>query len=292
GDPDVARQVFEDVRWVRDPNAPTTVPKDGAINKVKGGTTPVPIADATPAAPARRLADLLGFVVAPAFADAPRDPYRAQHDFLRSLAPSTITRGLRAADRMEREAKEANRKFGVFIKSGSNAWLVSPARSESKHALLWGGPQEGFDNPNIDVEMYVNAKGVHTGGMMIAGVPGVLIGQTNRFAFTTTSGEIDNSTLYVETLQTPVASEPQAADAQYAVLFDGGAVPRDRGTETFHYAGEDSSKPAAYAPAGPNKGDGPLLYNVFRVNDCDPAHFHGFVMEFDLAAVPPRAFTY
>ena len=292
GDPDVARQVFEDVRWVRDPNAPTTVPKDGAINKVKGGTTPVPIADATPAAATRRLADLLGFVVTPAFADAPRDPYGVQHDFLRSLAPSTITRGLRAADRMEREAKEANRKFGVFIKSGSNAWVVSPARSESKHALLWGGPQEGFDNPNIDVELYVNSHDMRAGGMMIAGVPGILIGQTNRFAFTTTSGEIDNSTLYVETLEAPAAPEPQSADAQYRFLLNGSYLPMDRRTETFHWAGEDSTKPAAYAPGGPATNDGPVLYNVFRVNDCDPDHFHGYVLEFDLAATPPRAFSY
>src|SRR5262249_23475713 len=34
GDATAARQVFEDVRWVNDPTAPTTVPKTGAINKV------------------------------------------------------------------------------------------------------------------------------------------------------------------------------------------------------------------------------------------------------------------
>src|SRR5207253_2143194 len=83
---------------------------------------------------------------------------------LRTVAPSTVLRGLRAANRMEREAKELNRKFGVFIKSGSNSWLVSPTRSASKKALLWGGPQEGYGNPNIDVEMYINSKAMHAGG--------------------------------------------------------------------------------------------------------------------------------
>jgi penicillin G amidase len=288
GDPVAARAVFEDVRWLDDPNAPTTIPATGAVNKVKGGKTPVPIADATPASP-WSFADL--FAAPPALA-APRDPYRAQHAFVAGLAPSTVLRGLRAAERMEREAKDLNRRFGVFLHSGSNAWLVSPARSETRHALLWGGPQEGFDNPNIDVELYVNSRPMRAGGMLIAGVPGVLIGQTNRFAFTTTSGEIDNSTLYVETLQSPAPPEPQAAGAQYATLLNGAYVPMDRRTETFHYAGEDSSKPAAYAPAGPALNDGPLLTNVFRVHDCDADHFHGFVMEFDLAATPPRAFTY
>ncbi|HXJ35523.1 MAG TPA: penicillin acylase family protein [Candidatus Eisenbacteria bacterium] len=288
-----ARDVFEDVRWLDDPNAPTTIPTSGAINKVKGGKTPVPIADAAPVGVPSVLAQVLGFFTPPiALADIPRDPYRAQHAFLRDVPPSTILRGLRATQRMEREARELNRRFGVFLKSGSNAWVVSPERSQTGHALLWGGPQEGFDNPNIDVEMYVNSRAMRAGGMMIAGVPGVLIGQTNKFAFTTTSGEIDNSTLYVETLQEPAAPEPQSVSAQYAVLQGGSFVPLDRRTETFHYAGEVSTKPAAYAPAGPALNDGPLLYNVFRVNDCDPAHFHGYVIEFDLGATPPRAFTY
>src|SRR4030095_13605564 len=103
--------------------APTTVPKDGAINKVKGGKTPVPIAEATPTS-RPMLADLLGLFVPPATQAAiPTDPYRAQHDFLRTLAPSTVLRGLAAANRMEQEAKEANRRFGVFVKSVSNAWM-------------------------------------------------------------------------------------------------------------------------------------------------------------------------
>src|SRR5206468_662888 len=77
------------------------------------------------------------------------------------------------------------------------------------------------------------------------------IGQTNRFAWTTTSGEIDNSTLYVETLEAPVFPEPQSDSATYAFLFEGTYQPMDRRVEIFHYAGEDSSKPPAYAPSGP-----------------------------------------
>ncbi|HYR97079.1 MAG TPA: penicillin acylase family protein [Candidatus Binatus sp.] len=292
---EAARDVFEDVRWLNDPKAPTTIPTTGAINPVVGGQTPVPIADATPAAPrpALLLADRLRLFLTPALVFAsPGDPRATQHDFVRALERTTVLRGLRAAERMEREARELNRRFGVFVHSGSNAWVVAPSRSQNGHALLWGGPQEGFDNPNIDWEIYVKARRMRAGGMMIAGVPGVLIGQTNRFAYTTTSGEIDNSTLYVETLEAPADPEPQTATAQYRFLLDGSYLPMDRRTETFHFAGEDSSKPAGYAPGGPALGDGPLLYNVFRVNDCDPAHFHGYVLEFDPAASPPRAFSY
>lgn len=289
---EAASDVFEDVRWLDDPKAPTTVPPTGAINRVIGGRTPVPIAEAEPVSAPPVLAERLRLLFAPAAALATGDPRGVQRDFVRGLDPASIARALAAADRMEAHARDLNRRFGVFLHSGSNAWVVTPDRSATHHALLWGGPQEGFDNPNIDWEAYVRAPRMQAGGMFIAGVPGVLIGQTDQFAFTTTSGEIDNSTLYVETLKAPAAPEPQAAGAQYEFLFQGTFHPMDRRTELFHYAGEDSSKPPAYAPGGPQLNDGPLLFNVFRVNDCDPAHFHGFVMSFDLGASPPRAFTY
>jgi hypothetical protein len=56
----------------------------------------VPIADASPSRPV--LARLLGLFVPPAAQAAlPSDPYGAQYDFLRTLAPSTVLRGLAAA---------------------------------------------------------------------------------------------------------------------------------------------------------------------------------------------------
>src|SRR5262249_11864835 len=85
---------------------------------------------------------------------------------------------------------------------------------------------------------------------------------------------------------------PGAWAAPHSSFSTPTSLPTPRPTDPFHCAGEDSSTPPAYAPKGPALNDGPLLYNVFRVNDCDPDHFHGYVLEFDLAASPPRAFTY
>src|SRR3989454_10616943 len=84
---EAARDIFEDVRWLSDPKAPTTVPKTGAINPVNGGQTPLPIADAAPPAPpATRLAAPPGLLLAPPRALAPPpDPRGAQHDLLRGL---------------------------------------------------------------------------------------------------------------------------------------------------------------------------------------------------------------
>src|SRR5262249_6277241 len=85
-----------------------------------------------------------------ALAALPDDPVAAQHAVGTGLDPRTVLRGLAAAERMRRHAEELNRRFGVFVHSGSNSWLVAPERSATGNALLWGGPQEGFDNPNID----------------------------------------------------------------------------------------------------------------------------------------------
>src|SRR4029450_8413659 len=46
---EAAADVFEDVRWLNDPKAPTTIPATGAINPVRGGHTPEPLASVAPA---------------------------------------------------------------------------------------------------------------------------------------------------------------------------------------------------------------------------------------------------
>jgi penicillin amidase len=305
-DPDAeARAIFDDVRWTDDPAAPTTIPATGANNSplaprrrplvpAAGGTKPISrVAAATPRGKKPQTAVAAATAKTSPSSSATRAPSPAQRSLVAGLSPATLRRGISAAERMERVAEARNRDFGVFTHSGSKMWMIAPRRTDSGRAILYGGPQEGFDNPNIDVEFYVQAPGLQVGGMGIPGVPGVLIGETARFAWTTTSGEIDNSVLYVETLQAPVAPDPQTADAQYQISFQGRSVAMDRRTELFHFAGEDSTAAPAYRPDGKAaKNDPPLLYNVFRVNDCDPLHFHGYVMEFDLTASPARAFTY
>ena len=304
-----ANAIFDDVRWAVDPTAPTSVPASGAVRPLRHQPVPLlpKIREAAPSVTAstlelpalvQTLFDWLDPTSSRFIGDAPLanaadlSPHR-QRDFLATLELSTIERGLAAAQRRALVARERGRRFGVFTHWGSNMWMVSPEHSRSKNALLWGGPQEGFGNPNIDIEVYLNAPGLVVGGMGITGVPGVLIGEGSNYAWTTTSGEIDNSQVYVETLVDPVPPEPQAPGVNYLVQFEGATVPMDVRTEVFHYAGEDSSKPPAFNPSGnPPNNDPPLAYNVFRVHDCDPLHFHGFVMEFDLSANPKRAFSY
>ncbi len=273
---DKAAQIFEDVRWIRDPNAPTTVPKTGAVNPVvtESGT----VDTGTPEA---YEFGVQGQGTAAADLAVPGS--------LEVLSPAAISQALADFDRVRDEIARRAKQYGVPRLHGSNSWAVTPTRSTNHQALLWGGPQEGFDTPNVNNEVYARTPELAFGGMKIPGAPAVLIGITDRFAWTTTSGEMDNSTVYVESLDpTRAPSDPQTADSQYYFLLNGSYQQMDRRVEVIHYAGEDGTLAPQYGRAR----RAPVAYNIFRVNDCDAEHFHGPVVSFDFSdPTHPHAFT-
>ncbi len=274
--PERAMQIFNDVRWIRDPNAPTSVPQTGAIGPVitETGTLTIP-------APPPCDFGVQGQGHTAALAE--------RSAFLDQVPPAAVLHAVADLDRLQDEIRRRAKEYGVPTLHGSNSWLVTPSRSANGQALLWGGPQEGFAVPNVDNEAYGRTPDLAVGGMKIPGAPATLIGVTDQFAWTTTSGEMDNSTVYVESLDPSRApTNPQTADSQYYFLFNGTYQPMDRRVEIIHYPGEDSSKAPQYGrPSG-----APVAYNIFRVNDCDPQHFHGPVTTFDFSdPTHPVAFS-
>lgn len=159
-----ARQIFDDALWIDDPTAPVTVPGSRLRAGARAG-----------AASATRARSPAAGLPTPSIAAA-ADAWRRTKD----------------------NRARVGRWLGVPWRDGSNAYVIAPQRSARGRALLWGGPQEGFDSPNIDVEAYLRAPGYAAGGMQIAGEPYILIGQNRNIAFTTTSEELVNQQIYVE----------------------------------------------------------------------------------------------
>jgi penicillin amidase len=95
-----------------------------------------------------------------------------------------------AAYRSELDAVRASREaLGLPTYFGSNAWVVSPGKSATGNAMLYGGPMMGFGAPSICDEIHlVSADGLNAAGMSFPGTPGVLIGWNAKIAWTTTSG--------------------------------------------------------------------------------------------------------
>jgi penicillin amidase len=107
------------------------------------------------------------------------------------------------AEAYENEKAERDRVLeavGFPLKFGSYGYVVSADKSASGKPILFGGPQMGFSYPDIIHEVHLQGPGINVTGMAFAGTPAVLIGHTERFAWTSTTGVGDNTDFYIETL--------------------------------------------------------------------------------------------
>ena len=82
----------------------------------------------------------------------------------------------------------------------SNALLIGSKRSQTGHPLFVAGPQVGYFFPQFFAEMELSGGGFATRGAVFPGVPFVLIGRGQDFAWSATSSQADNIDLFVETL--------------------------------------------------------------------------------------------
>jgi len=166
-----ARAIFNDTRWINDPNAPTTVPSTTAK------------------------------LSAAAVSGRSQDDLAGTARSLRAL-DSVSTESILAAAAALRHDRQTILQTGISLKvlshGGSNAVVVAPARSSDHHALLWGAPQEGFGTPSVDGEEYLHGPSYDAGGMYITGEPFILIGRNNKISWTTTSEELVDQRIYVE----------------------------------------------------------------------------------------------
>jgi penicillin amidase len=178
--PDAAT-VFGDLFWLDDPDAPTTLPAEGA-------------ADA---------------VAAPAGA-APNPPVHDQQTDVASAA---------TAHRSHAELVDQARAMAGLPADAraSNAIVIGPSLSASGNPLLLGGPQMGYSTPQINHEVGLHGGGFDVTGMTIAGFPLVPIGVGDGYAWTLTSGGSDNTDIYQEALN-PADPTQYRFDGQWRSL--------------------------------------------------------------------------
>lgn len=104
---------------------------------------------------------------------------------------------------------------GVHVpeKLGSFGVVAGPMRTADGSAMLLGAPQLGPPLPPQEpfissavagltvpheVELWEQGGDLHVGGMTIAGIPGVIIGRTGHHAWSLTSGNTDNTDIFIE----------------------------------------------------------------------------------------------
>ena len=87
---------------------------------------------------------------------------------------------------------------GAGLGLGSNCWAVSGARTVTGRPLLAGDLHLPVRNPSIWYEVALDAGDLHLIGFSIPGVPGVVIGHSDRIAWSFTYAYADTQDLFVE----------------------------------------------------------------------------------------------
>lgn len=135
-----------------------------------------------------------------------------------------------------REAVKAARRFAGGQRmgsTGSNNWVVSPARAANGHAMLANDPHLGLSAPAVFWMTHVTVDGGERwefAGTAFPGIPGVILGFNANVAWGATTADYDVTDVYEEKL---------SADGQ-GVIWNGQTVPFQRVHETIAISGKPS----------------------------------------------------
>lgn len=94
--------------------------------------------------------------------------------------------------RLDPEQRWADR-FGL----GSNAWTIAPSRSATGRPILANDPHLGIGHASPRHMVHLSAPGLDVIGAGAPGLPGIMQGHTDRFAFGRTNFHIDQTDLFI-----------------------------------------------------------------------------------------------
>lgn len=140
--------------------------------------------------------------------------------------------------------------------TASNAWVLGPSRTKEGVAVLYNGPQQGFNNPSFVHGIGLHGAGYDLTGLTPIGLLPVLFGTNGTIAWGSTVGSLDTNDIYQEELNPA---------NRYEYKYDGAYRPMTRRTDVIHV-----------------KGAAPQRVEI-------DSTVHGFVQSWDLAN--GRAYT-
>ena len=235
-----ARGIFEDLFWLQDAKAVTTVP-------AASGTFPnSPLSAAERRAVFEAAADAAE-ALPPTLADGPGTGAYPIPSATGGLSPTSLAGGLglasgaggsvsalhgalpAAARAGVARAVAAVTAWGRSLHGGSYQFAVSPSRSATGSALLVSGPELGYSYPSELYELEVHGAGYHVRGATVPGLPVVGIGYGTRLAWALTTGESKTIDSFIEAVRT----DPTSGRPQY--LFEGSWRDQQCRTETVSY---------------------------------------------------------
>jgi len=176
-------ELWDDRYWINDPLAPVSVP-DPTTPGFGGPLSKASLEDRIEVAKALDEATdaALGRVKLPGY---------PQRDYAKALEPALAR---------ARYREETAKKWGAWPALGSYGWTVAPDRSATGNPWIGGFPQTGIQVPSIMHYTEIRGDTIQGNGMVFVGGPFVLIGHTDKVAYTTTTAHLKVIDQYIETL--------------------------------------------------------------------------------------------
>lgn len=112
---------------------------------------------------------------------------------------------------------------------GSNAWALSPDRTDTGRAILASDPHRAHQMPSLRYMVHLQAPGLNVIGAGEPGIPGISFGHNDDIAFGLTIWPIDQEDLYVYDLK---------PDEPYFYRYGDGWAPMTARTEKVSVKGE------------------------------------------------------
>ena len=160
---DQAQMIFNDLLWINDPKAPTTISDYNRVSQTS--------------------------------------PRKNEHLPVISQTASNDYSLIDAEDlARERRILEYAENHDLPTRWGSICWALSPKFTTSGSAVIVGCPQMGFSTPQIAHEIHYASRDLNVVGISFAGIPGVLIGHNDYLAWSMTSGLSDMRDTFAEKL--------------------------------------------------------------------------------------------
>ena len=160
--PTTGAGMFEDLRWINDPDALTYIPSLGGV----------------------KFAESKEKVLSPLIENPPVIPD------VREVAKSMAE--------MRSRIDENLKKINAYIKMGSYAWTVAGSKTADGNPIIYSGPQMGFTVPSVVGEGSIRAGGLNVSGMIITGIPAIVIGRTPHHAWSMQVGHAHTVDYYFE----------------------------------------------------------------------------------------------
>ena len=158
----VGQVMFQDLRWNDDPDAQTYILAENLPDELKAN-------------PQKRMKTSVAIPQIPDYSNA-----------------------INKLQQFRRRVKNNLERINAHVKMGSYAWVVGPEKTKDGKPILYAGPQMGFDSPSINIECSIDAGGLKVSGMMIPGIPGIILGRTPHHAWSMQVGHVHSTDFYFD----------------------------------------------------------------------------------------------